>query len=209
MLYYITDRSQFSGTEDRRRAELLHRIEEASLVGIDYIQLREKDLRPRELESLACEAVQLIRASRGRTRLLINSRTDVAWAAGADGVHLASNDLSPENVRRVWSRAQGPSQPVIAVSCHRSAEVIEAEHAGADFVVFGPVFEKNGSQEFAQGITALREACRTRIPVLALGGVNLNNARESIEAGAKGIAGIRLFQKDDLKKTVEALRKLQ
>lgn len=208
LLYYITDRSQFSGTEERRRKQLLERISEAALAGVDYLQLREKDLGARELETLAREAARLIRTTSSTTRLLINSRIDLALASEAHGVHLTSSDVSPEDVRRVWKHAHGPGEPIIAVSCHNSAEIVAAERARADFVVFGPVFEKSGSKESAKGIVALREACRVRIPVVAVGGVTLSNAGEAIEAGAKGIAGIRLFQEGNLKQTVAELRNL-
>src|SRR6266851_312373 len=96
-LYYITDRSQFVGDEPTRRRHLLDKIAEAALCGVDYIQLREKDLSTHDLELLAREAVVTIRQNQSpptnrtpSTRLLINSRTDVAIAAGAQGVHLRS-----------------------------------------------------------------------------------------------------------------------
>ena len=206
LLYYITDRRQFPGSEESRRKRLLDRISQASLAHVDYVQLREKDLTARELESLAREATELLRKPGNNTRLLINSRSDVALAVGAAGVHLTSTDISPEDVRRIWRSAHGPGKPIIAVSCHSGAEVIQAERAGADFVVFGPVFKKKDSRESTRGIAGLREASRVRIPVLALGGVTLSNARDCIAAEAAGVAGIRVFQEGDLKKTVGGLR---
>lgn len=219
LLYYITDRRQFPGTESQRRERLLKKISEAALAAVDYMQLREKDLPALELESLAKEAAQLIRQSGSSTRLLINSRTDIALAAEADGVHLTSNDVSPHDVKKIWREAHGPAHPVIAVSCHREADVIAAEGASpgraadvpvrpADLVVFGPVFEKRGATETA-GIDQLRQVCRQRIPVLALGGVTTENAHLCIQAGAKGIAGIRLFQEHDVAAVVRKLRRLK
>jgi len=221
LLYYITDRTQFPGTESHCRKCLLRKIAEAALAGVDYIQLREKDLPARELESLAKEAAQLIRQSGSSTRLLINSRTDIALAAEADGVHLTSNDVSPLDVKQIWREAHAPAQPIIAVSCHSEAEVIAAENTSdrvaadvdvrppsADFVVFGPVFEKRGADQTV-GIDQLRQVCRHRIPVLALGGVTTENAHLCIEAGAKGIAGIRLFQGSDVAAVVRKLRGLK
>ncbi|HUK49202.1 MAG TPA: thiamine phosphate synthase [Terriglobales bacterium] len=208
LLYYITDRRQFPGKEDQRRRGLLERISQAARAGIDYVQLREKDLPARELELLATEAAHVLHESRTSTRLLINSRTDVALAAGADGVHLTSTDISPVDVRKIWKLSGASRQPIVAVSCHSESEVVVAQNAGADFVVFGPVFEKSGSAEPARGTARLRAVCQHRIPVLALGGINLANARDCENAGAKGIAGIRLFQAGDLNTTVSALRKL-
>src|SRR5580692_6395530 len=108
LLYYITDRTQFRGDEPTRRRELLLKIAEAAKAGVDYIQLREKDLSARELETLAREALKIIRDEsplrtenrRRRTYLFLNSRTDIALATGADGVHLRSGDIAPTEVRQ-------------------------------------------------------------------------------------------------------------
>jgi len=216
LLYYITDRSQFSGGERVRRQALLDKIAEAVRAGVDYIQLREKNLSARELEQLACEAVSLIRRIKSedpelKTRLLINSRTDVAVAVGADGIHLRSDDVSVGDVRLAVRcaepiRAGTSARVVIAVSCRSAADVVRAESNGADFVVFAPVFEKKGAPEaIPQGLAALREACRAQIPVLALGGVTLEKASACLEAGAAGIAAIRLFQEHKISGVVDAL----
>ncbi len=161
---------------------------------------REKDLSGRELEALARDAVRAVRENSSRTRLLINSRTDVAIACGADGVHLRSQDVSPEDVRTVWRQGS----PVISVACHSSPEVTRAAAEEAGLAVFAPVFEKTGSS--AAGLSALRAACQNPIKVLALGGVTLENARACLEAGAAGVAGIRLFQENDVAKVVGTLR---
>jgi thiamine-phosphate pyrophosphorylase len=208
LLYYITDRSAFPGTEPQRRARLLDKISEAAYAGVDYIQLREKDLPARELESLAREAAQLVRESRSKTRLLINSRTDIALAVQADGVHLRSNDISPSDARVTWQKASSASQPLIAVSCHNLADVVSAQKAGADFVAFGPVFEKKGAAAAPTGIDQLRYACRTGIPVFALGGITTENEPLCVAAGAHGIAAIRLFQESETAHIVEVLRAL-
>jgi thiamine-phosphate pyrophosphorylase len=218
ILYYITDRRQFPGTEAEQRARLLAKIAEASGAGVEVIQLREKDLLPRQLEILAREAVDCIRqnAPRGRTRLLINSRVDVAIAAGADGVHLPCGDVAASDARVIFSKA-GVHAPVIGVSCHTVAEVRLAESHGADFAVFGPVFEKSGAP--GQGLAALRTACGQvsargieaavpagQMPVLALGGVTLENATACLEAGASGIAAIRLFQENEIARVVGKIK---
>lgn len=202
LLYYITDRMQFAGDDASRRRALLDKIAEAARCGVDFIQLREKGLSARELESLAWDAVRRVRENSGRTRLLINSRTDVAISCGADGVHLRSEDVLPGEVRRAWRHSM-PDAPVISVSCHSAAEVAGAAVEAADFAVFAPVFEKAGSA--AAGLAALRKACEHPIKVLALGGMTVENAQACREAGAAGVAGIRLFQENDAARVVEAL----
>ena len=225
-LYYITDRSAFAADESTRRCLLLKKISEAARAGVDYIQLREKDLSTRDLESLAGEAVRAIREAlptdhRPRpTALLINSRTDVALAAGAQGVHLPAQDVSPQDISAVWKKcgaarapsagsvqtpaSVSPQAPLIAVSCHSTAEVVQAAAAGATFAVFAPVFEKKNVP--TAGLAALRQACEAKIPVFALGGVTLANAHSCLEAGASGIAAIRLFQENDIGAVVHRLR---
>jgi thiamine-phosphate pyrophosphorylase len=207
LLYYITDRTQFPGTESQRRVQLLGKISEAALAGIDYIQLREKDVSARELESLSQDAAQFVRLSGSSTHLLINSRTDIALAAKAHGVHLTSNDISPLEVKKIWRETRS-SEPILAVSCHSEADVIAAEKASADFVVFGPVFEKRGATEIT-GIDQLQQVCRHQIAVLALSGVTAENAHLCVAAGASGIAGIRLFQENDVATVVTKLRGLK
>jgi thiamine-phosphate pyrophosphorylase len=215
VLYYVTDRTQFPGDEPARRSALLAKIADAAQAGVDYIQLREKDLTGRELEILAREAVAIIRENPLTvnhqslvTRLLINSRTDVALAVGANGVHLPSDDISPSEVRQIWSKcgASAPARerPVITWSCHTRENVLRAESEGADVAIFAPVFEKIGSA--AAGLAALREACRAKIPVLALGGITIKNAPACLDAGAAGIAAIRLFQENKIEDVVRALR---
>jgi thiamine-phosphate pyrophosphorylase len=216
LLYYITDRTAFAADEPTRRRRLLDKIAEAARAGVDYIQLREKDLPTRELEMLAREAVDILRQLRTgnrelRTALLINSRTDVALAAGADGIHLRSDDITPREVRAIWkkcgagasARELSPREPPIGVSCHGSEEVKQAEADGATFAVFAPVFgKKDVPKAHPAGLAQLREACKVQIPVLALGGITLENAKSCLEAGAAGIAAIRMFQEHDIKDVV-------
>jgi thiamine-phosphate pyrophosphorylase len=216
LLYYISDRAAFPGDERTRRLRLLDKIAEAASQGVDYIQLREKDLSARELESLARDAVQIILKLRNenrelRTALLINSRTDVALVTAAAGVHLQADDVSPAEVRAAWKWGAGasnlPRDPLIAVSCHSPREVIQAASNQATLAVFAPVFEKKDAPgTSAAGLEGLRQACRARIPVLALGGVTLENAKSCLEAGAAGIAAIRLFQENDIATVVRQVR---
>ncbi len=208
LLYYITDRKQFHGDESVRRRMLLQRIAEAAQCGVDYIQLREKDLSVRELESLAIEAVRVVQQAGSATRLLINSRIDVAITAKADGVQLRSNDISPQEVRVVYKHSQLP-QPVIGVSCHNIDDVERAASDGATFAIFAPVFEKQNQPDIdPAGLKALAQACSQKIPVLALGGITFENAVECLHADVAGIAGIRLFQDHEICETVSQLRKI-
>jgi thiamine-phosphate pyrophosphorylase len=209
LLYYITDRTPLAGTEDERRERVVERIATAARCGIDLIQLREKDLPSRQLELLARAAVDDILKASSRSRLLINSRVDLALATGAHGVHLRSNDISPREAKTIWRRAGRNENPVIAVSCHTEEEVTLAKVNGADLVVFAPVFEKKDApQPPSIRLDQLRSACRVGVPVLALGGVTIENAAACFEAGAAGIAGIRLFQEGYLPDRVQKLRRL-
>ena len=207
-LYYITDRRQFPGDAQEQEQHLLAKIAECAAAGVEYIQLREKDLNIRALENLALKAMAALGGS--RTRLLINSRTDVALACGAHGVHLPANDLAASEARSVFARA-GKSAPVIGVSAHSLSEVASAEAHGASFAVFAPVFEKSGSAN-REGLEELRrichraEAAQPPMPVLALGGVTPENAQQCAAAGAAGIAAIRLFQQNNVDAIVKKLR---
>jgi thiamine-phosphate pyrophosphorylase len=180
--------------------------------GVEMIQIREKDLTARELFLLVCDALAL--PNPHGTRIVVNTRTDVALAAGAAGVHLPAGSASL--VRRTSRSAAGlrasqaartPSADqqvrppfLIGVSCHTVDEVRAAESEGASYVVFGPVFAPiskssglppRGLEQLAQAVQAVR------IPVLALGGVTRENAAACVQAGAAGIAGISLFQNPD------------
>jgi thiamine-phosphate pyrophosphorylase len=209
LLYYITDRLQFSGNEHEKRLQVLRKIAECAAAGIHYIQLREKDLKTRELQDLGAEAARLIPQNTG-ARLLINSRIDVALACGAMEVHLPANDLPASEARAIFGRASHASS-VVAVSCHTAEEVDHAEAHGADLAVFGPVFEKNGLPD-PNGLARLEQACKrphmaaNAMPVLALGGITLENAMRCQDAGATGIAAIRLFQQNDAAGVIRRLR---
>jgi thiamine-phosphate pyrophosphorylase len=213
LLYYITDRTAFPGDERTRRLRLLEKIAEAASAGIDYIQLREKDLPARDLESLAREAMRIM--GELTTVLLINSRTDVALASEADGVHLPANGVSPAEVKQIWTcgrerlaRKLSPQNPVISVSCHSPQEVAQAASNQATIALFAPVFEKKDAPGTTPtGLEALRQACLSKIPVLALGGITLQNAASCLEAGAAGIAAIRLFQENNIAAIIRTLRR--
>ncbi len=215
ILVYITDRNQFPGNQKARQQAALAKIAQAAGCGVDLVQLREKGLSARELESLAREAIRVIRENSATgtgnrepvTRLLINSRSDIALACGADGVHLRSDDISPSKVRTIWTQPGRSTRPLVTVSCHSVDDVAHAASEGADFALFAPIFGKPDAPHITPaGLDGLREACRQKIPVIALGGITLDNARACVDAGAAGIASIRLFQQNDIAEVVRRLR---
>jgi thiamine-phosphate pyrophosphorylase len=221
LLYYITDRTQFPGTDADRRAALLLRIGRAARAEVDYIQLREKDLTSRELERMARDAVKAVRENSSTTTLLINGHADIALVSGADGVHLPGDDLPASEVRALWMKCTD-REPVIGVSAHSVADVLYAEAHGATFAVLAPIFEKVQVTTPSIGLAALREASaaltspgdveaayRGGFCVLALGGVTLANAEACARTGAAGVAGIRLFQSGDVGQTVQQLRHIR
>jgi thiamine-phosphate pyrophosphorylase len=129
-------------------------------------------------------------------RVYVNDRLDVALATGAAGVHLGEKSL-PLGAVIEWRRSTGRSDFQVGVSCHSLESARAAEQGGADYIFFGPVYATPSKAAYGapQGIERLREVCRSvEIPVLAIGGINLENAGACLEAGAAGIAAIRMFQ---------------
>ncbi len=199
--YAITSRALFPGDELQRQNALLRQASGWVADGIDLIQLREKDLPAADIAALARKMIEATAGANSPTNILINSRADIAIAAGAHGVHLTArpDELSPDQVRGLYTSANLPA-PVITISCHTLDEVARARDNEASAILFAPVFEKvTGDQVVipGQGLDKLAAACREAFPapVYALGGVTLDNASSCLAAGASGIAGIRLFHK--------------
>ena len=193
----ITSCTLYSGDVLHQQAALVRQAIRWASDGVDLIQLREKDLPAAALAALASKILQTIAHS--STRLLINSRPDIAIATGAHGVHLTASpdELTPTQVRDLYTAVNLPA-PIITISCHSLEDVRRAHQNKADAILFAPVFEKNVAGQIVtpgQGLDRLRAACTaaSSIPVYALGGVTLENARSCLDAGAAGIAGIRLF----------------
>ncbi len=177
-LYLITDRHQTNG---RGLAET---VEEALKGGVRAVQLREKDLSSRELYEFAYNLRKL--TARYGARLFINDRVDIALAVDADGVHLGGQSIPIYKVRAILGEKR-----LIGVSCHNQVSAITAQEKGADFITFGPVYYTASKAAYGEpvGIGRLADvASLLRIPVFALGGINRDNADETVKAGAHGIA---------------------
>jgi len=190
LLCYITDRQQLPAGQTLQTA-----ISAALAAEAAWIQIREKDLPPRDLLGIVSDAVQ--RCAHTSARVIVNDRLDVALAAGAQGVHLGRESLAVGEVQRWLSSQHVGKGFLVGVSCHSVDEVQEAGRAQASYAIFGPVFDTPSKRQFgpAVGLPALRDACRSvQIPVLAIGGITLANLPDCVAAGAAGIAAIRMFQ---------------
>jgi thiamine-phosphate pyrophosphorylase len=205
----ITDRRRLSAStqsEADLRRRILDRVQDWTAEGVHFIQLREKDLGPPELQSLSAEIADKI--DRGRSKLLVNisaaESAALAVAAGADGVHLAGKPKldTVRIARQIFVAAGRP--PLISVPCHSLDDIYVARQAQVDLILFSPIFEKLEAPP--QGLDALRRACAAAegIPVFALGGVTSSNAQDCLTAGAAGVAGIRLFAGDDWRRLLTA-----
>ncbi len=204
----MSARFQICYITDRRAIEprpILPLVLEAVWAGVDFVQIREKDMATRELTELVAAAVRAGRESGTGTRILVNDRLDVALAVGADGVHLGTRSMPAQVVRRMV-----PQNFLVGVSCHSLHEALEAESAGADYLLLGPIFETPSKLAYGPplGLEKLREvAARVKTPVFALGGLSVNRVKACLEAGATGIAGIAVFQESpSLMERVRELR---
>lgn len=185
LIYLITKGDATVSNFPEKRTEILDLIGVAVEEKVSLIQLREKALTARLLFELARDAAAITRGS--ETRLLVNDRADIALAAKADGVHLAGDSISTSVIRSTF-----PKGFLIGVSTHSGDSATQASNDGADFAVFGPVFETPGKGR-PQGIEKLKQVCAKVLPfpVLALGGVNEQTFASVLEAGAEGFAAIR------------------
>lgn len=229
ILCYVTDRHALT-PRGKDPVDLSARIGQAVRAGVDWIQIREKGLPSRELLALAQSAmaenrgfeapgrdksgnnIRIVSGGMGTTSggIFVNDRLDVARAAGAAGVHLGGQSLAVAAVNAARTGDILPKEFMIGASCHSLEAARAAERDGADYIFFGPVFATPSKAEFGapQGMDKLAEVSRKlKIPVLAIGGVNEENAAECFAAGAAGIAAIRMFQEaEDLPALMARLR---
>ena len=226
LLCYVTDRSLLVGEPAQGQKILLKKIAAAAAAGVDWIQIREKDLSGKELSTLVREAMKLAAANRAgvsprvaaspraqtsHARILVNERLDIALAADTGGVHLGEQSLPPQEALRLLKWLERKDF-LIGVSCHSPTAAQEAERGGADYLFFGPVFATPSKAAYGapQGLDRLGEVCRAvTLPVLAIGGITPENAAACLSAGASGIAAIRLFQDaPDLARVVKTLNRM-
>ncbi len=177
-LYLVTDRNQ------TRERDLLWVVEQALDGGVRAVQLREKDLKGKELFNLAEKVREL--CARYHAALFINDRIDVACAIDADGVQLGKASLPIETARELL----GPIR-TIGASTHSLEETREAERQGADFILFGPIYFTASKAAYGapQGLAALKKIVENiTLPVYAIGGIKPENVDEVMGAGSRGIA---------------------
>ena len=179
-------------------------MEAAVAAKINLLQIREKNLTARVLYQLSMSAIAITSGS--ETKLLVNDRADIAAAAGADGVHLTTQSLAPHVIRRTFG-----AEFLIGVSTHSLEEAAAAGRSGADFLVFGPIFDTLSKRQYGEplGLAELRKVTSevAPLPVLALGGVTTSNVADCIHAGAAGVAAIRMFNdRLQLERVANAIR---
>lgn len=188
-LYPITD-ARLSGLS---HAEQVARLSDG---GATLIQLREKHLSPREFYQAAAEALEVARAR--KVRLIINDRVDIALALGADGVHLGQDDMPPEAARELLGE-----HAIIGFSTHTVRQAWEAARMPVDYIAIGPIFNTS-SKENPDALVGLEELRCARqvvgfVPLVAIGGINSENAREVLTAGADSVAVISSLLKEPAK----------
>lgn len=181
----ITAGKAYHSNFETEKARILDTITDAAADGVNLIQIREKALPSRLLFELVRGSVQALSAT--RALVIVNERSDVAVAAGADGVHLPRTSLPASVVRRTFA-----SRLLIGVSTHSIDEASMAASSGADYIFYGPIFETpgKGPPVGLESLAAVSDLLQS-FPVFALGGVDQHNFKSTVSAGAAGIAAIR------------------
>lgn len=195
--YFITCRelSRKNDVEDVRAA---------LRAGVKIVQYREKALPTKEMVMTAKKIKELCDES--GALLIINDRVDVALAVDADGVHIGADDMPYENARAILGKK------IIGLSARNLEEALYAQRVGADYMGFGPIFETKTKKDAsaAQGLKALRKVLKSAsVPVVAIGGITLENVREVVEAGARHVAAISAtVGSDDVEAAVLSFRRI-
>ncbi len=199
----ITPGEANSDNYESEKPKILESIREAIASGVNLVQIREKKLSARMLFDLVTDAVRV--ASGTDSLIIVNDRADIAVTAGADGVHLPENSIPAQVVRAAISR-----EFVIGVSTHSIEKAKSAAASGADYILFGPVFETPGKGD-PTGLASLTIVCNELgdFPVIALGGVDQSNLGQIFETGAAGVAAIRALRtRENTRSFMNALRTL-
>lgn len=195
------------GTENAGGKDPLAVLEEALKAGIDYFQLREKGpnaLKGAELLKFALDCKEL--CQRYKTPFLINDDIELAWAIGADGIHIGQDDAPAAAVRKIWG-----ADKLLGVSVHSLAEAKQAVESGADYVGMGPVFATSTKTDAkapagVAGIQTVKKAY-PNLPIVGIGGITSENAAAVWKAGACGVAVITAISyAGDIAAEVSALR---
>ncbi len=175
-LYLITDRT-ISGLNHSETAR------QAVTAGVRIIQLREKNMSGKEIYQEALFLRSL--TSRHRATLIINDYVDIALAVNADGIHLGQDDMPVKEAREILGKDK-----IIGISTHSLKQALSARKAGADYISFGPVFytatKKAGAPKGIKSLTGIKQ--HIKIPIVAVGGINIENAPDVLRAGADSIA---------------------
>ena len=185
-VYPLTD-VQLSGLSHAEQVRLL------SLGGATLVQLREKEMSPKEFYEQAKAAVAV--AEQCGVRLIINDRADIALAAGAQGVHLGQDDMPPEAARKLLG-----DQSIIGYSTHNIEQARKALTLPIDYIAIGPIFKTSTKSDTSptlglDGLRAVRQAVGNA-QLVAIGGISHTNARAVIEAGADSVAVISTLLSD-------------
>ena len=198
LLYAVTERSWL------KNRTLHEAVEEALKAGVTFLQLREKNLDYDSFLQLAIEIKKI--ADKYKVPFVINDNVDVAIACGADGVHVGQEDMEAKEVRKII----GPDK-ILGVSAETVEQAIKAEQSGADYLGVGAIFPSPTKLD-AEVVSyeTLTKICKAvSIPVVAIGGINEDNAMKLTGSGVAGIAVISaIFAKDDITAAVKKLREI-
>jgi thiamine-phosphate pyrophosphorylase len=227
LLCYVTDsQTLVPGPSTETLPALLQKIATIATAGVDWIQIREKQISVAQLSSLTRQALGIAKENNRTTAsqtesspatcILINDRLDVALAENAGGVHLGEDSLPVKEAKQLPRSLSAPptnSDFLVGVSCHSISSARQAANDGADYIFFGPIFATPSKAAYGppQGLQRLSEVCAAiPVPVLAIGGITVANAASCLTVGAAGIAAIRLFQDSSgIDETVNVLRSIR